>query len=231
MINARSGKFVRGGSKREFSGRPPTKQVLQVTPTETTPVTEHGWNGKGLQKQERLKKSIQSGRANKDPANFSRKNGRGVFGWGNDELEASLGGYDDEDVGMDEHLDSLDYYVPPEPNVQYAFAEADIVQKQLDRKSKPILIQPESHKNPEKQYADNWLDGEEYAAYKKEKALKERERSRSNSPDNVASSKNDIVEPLIDPHEKKKHHGGVKHGKGKHSRVHHHVQSPPPIPV
>merc|ERR1712065_79282 len=109
------------------------------------------------------------------------------------------------------HLDSLDYYVPPEPNVQYAFAEA--------------------HKNPEKQYADNWLDGEEYAAYKKEKALKERERSRSNSPDNVASSKNDIVEPLIDPQKKKKHHGGVKHGKGKHSRVHHHVQSPPPIPV
>jgi hypothetical protein len=230
MLDARSGKFVRGGSTREFSGRPPTKEVLQAAPTETSPVIQHRWHGKGLQKQERLKKSILSGRVNKDPANFSRKNGRGLGGWGNDELEARNGGYDDEDVGMDEVVDTLDNYVPPEPNVRYAFGEADIVHKQLDKKSKPDLVQPESHKNPDKQYADNWLDAEEYDAYEKERALKERERSRSNSPNNNTSS--DVKnESSLPPHQNKKHHGGVKHGKGKHSRIHHHVQSPPPIPV
>lgn len=220
MLDARSGKFVRGGSTREFSGRPPTKEVLKVPPAETIPVTERRWHGKGLQKQERLRKSIQSGRVNKDPANFSRKNGNGVYGWGNDELEARLGGYDDEDVVMDEDFDSPDDYSPMDPNVQYTFAEANIVHKQLDRKSKPILIQPESHKNPEKKYADNWLDAEEYATYEKEKFLRERF---------LSSNQND-ESSLPVPYQKKKHHGGAKHGKGKHSRIHRHVQSsPPPI--
>lgn len=226
MLDARSGKFLRGGSVREFSGRPPTKEVLQAPPAEASPVTEHRWHGKGLQRQERLKKSTISGRLNKDPSNFSRKNGKGLGGWGNDELEARLGGYDDEDVEMDEVIDSLEGYTPPESNVQYAFGEADIVHKQLEKKSKPNLFQPESHKNPDKQYADNWLDAEEYAAYEKERALKERERSRSNSPSNNTSAC-DKNESSLPPHEKKKHHGGLKHGKGKHSRIHHHVQSPP----
>jgi len=218
MINSRSGKFVRGGSIREFAGRKPSKEVASPSsPETTTPVTEHRWHGKGLQKQERLHKATLSGRANKDPANFTRKNGRGVGGWGNDDVEADLLGYDDEDVGMDEPVDSLEGYIPPEPNIQFNISDDDIIHKQLEKKTKPTLIQPESHKNPAKQYAENWLEGEEYTAYEYER--KERERSRSSSPDDHSSSQSH-----------KKHHGGVKHGKGKHARMHHlRMQSPPPI--
>lgn len=220
MLDGRSGRFLRGGSVREVAGRKNSKDRIQpeepVNPK--TQPTEHAWHGKGLQKQEKMKKSIASGRASggTKPSNFTHKGGNGQLNWGSAEMEASLGGYDNEDIGMEE-VDNPDNVIPIEPNIQYSFTDIDIHHKSLAKKTKPMTVQPESHKNPDKHYAENWLEAEEIAAYEQDRDRRERSRSTSPLAEPIAPEVDEV--PAI-REKKNKHHGGVKHGHGKHKRIH-----------
>jgi len=217
MLDGRSGRFLRGGSVREVAGKKHSKERLQPEePVNPKPQpAQHAWHGKGLQKQEKLKKSIASGRASGGTKPSIHKGGNGRGNWGSVEMEAYLGGYDDEEVEMEE-LDNQGENIPIEPNVQYAFADTDIRLKSLLKKTKPILVQPQSHKNPDKHYAENWLEAEEIAAYEQERDT--RERSRSTSPITRANPQEDEITTTRG--KKNRHHGGVKHGHGKHKRIH-----------
>lgn len=116
--------------------------------------------GKGLQKFDRLKKAVKSGRSR---FNFSSKSGSGPANWGADVEEARFLGYDDEEVNFDGPVDSTAEYNSIKSHINYNFGDQDVKVKNRTT-LKRTVVQPEQHLNPEKQYAMNWLDAEEISA-------------------------------------------------------------------
>ena len=145
------------GFKREFSGgQKCVKKRLEVEQSKETMVVpkRHPKSGKGLQRLRKMERALKGGRSR---FQSSSKGGSGPANWGANEDEARHLGYDDDEVQIDH--DEAVTNLPIEQILYFSFDEKDVRVK--CRTKKPILVQPEAHRHPEKQYATKWLNSDE----------------------------------------------------------------------